>query len=232
MNDELVIADLAEDNPNVFYELAIRHVTKKPCIQLKEPNQKLPFDIADTRTIDLNTSDLESVEKAKESLKGHLDSVGEETPNPITVAVDNLVLQGSKNPITNSLSEIMRALSEIRVAISGTEKMTIDQEMTIRQKEDEITAQQLRQPIGLLDAAIMALNNNDKLPIELKEEVKKINDATQSLHRIQTWLTATRQRYLYGKAMNERMNEKNRMMAIQREMYERQKAMREQSAPA
>ena len=50
--DDLVIAYLAENNPNVFFELAIRYVTQKPCIQLKEPSQELPFDIKDTQTIE------------------------------------------------------------------------------------------------------------------------------------------------------------------------------------
>mgnify|MGYP003877561775 CR=1 FL=1 len=34
IKDDLVIADLSEHNPNVFYELAIRHVTNKPVILL------------------------------------------------------------------------------------------------------------------------------------------------------------------------------------------------------
>jgi hypothetical protein len=38
-NDELVIADLTGDkqnvfNPNVFYELAIRHLSKRPFVQI------------------------------------------------------------------------------------------------------------------------------------------------------------------------------------------------------
>ncbi len=34
IDDDLVVADLTGSNPNVFYELAIRHATRKPIVTL------------------------------------------------------------------------------------------------------------------------------------------------------------------------------------------------------
>ena len=34
INDALVVADLTDRNPNVFYELAIRHAVRKPIVQI------------------------------------------------------------------------------------------------------------------------------------------------------------------------------------------------------
>src|SRR5688500_11983423 len=51
MNCPLVIADLSGHNPNVFYELSIRHSVSKPCIQMIDAQDKVPFDVADQRTI-------------------------------------------------------------------------------------------------------------------------------------------------------------------------------------
>lgn len=51
VEDDLVIADLTDWNPNVFYELAIRHAIRKPFVQLIKRGEKLPFDVAGTRTI-------------------------------------------------------------------------------------------------------------------------------------------------------------------------------------
>ena len=63
--DPLVIADLTGGNPNVFYELAIRHALQKPLVQIIEKGEKLPFDIADTRTIYF---DLDDVKVAKSKI--------------------------------------------------------------------------------------------------------------------------------------------------------------------
>ena len=65
VNDALVVADLTERNPNVFYELAIRHAIAKPLVQLMESGEQIPFDVAATRTIFVDHRDLDSVADAK-----------------------------------------------------------------------------------------------------------------------------------------------------------------------
>lgn len=45
LNSDLVVADLTDHNPNVYYELAVRHAVGKPFVQLIAEGQKLPFDI-------------------------------------------------------------------------------------------------------------------------------------------------------------------------------------------
>ena len=51
IEDDLVIADLHDHNPNVYYELAVRHTTGKPCILIGKSGDKMPFDVQDFRMI-------------------------------------------------------------------------------------------------------------------------------------------------------------------------------------
>jgi hypothetical protein len=62
----IVIADLTGANPNVMYELGLRHTTGKLTIQLGE-RERLPFDVAAIRTIIFKRTDSGLVE-ARRSL--------------------------------------------------------------------------------------------------------------------------------------------------------------------
>jgi hypothetical protein len=53
----LVVADLSFHNPNVFYELCLRHATRLPTVQLKREVDTIPFDLNQYRTIPIDTSD-------------------------------------------------------------------------------------------------------------------------------------------------------------------------------
>jgi signal transduction histidine kinase len=75
LEDDVVIADLAGHNPNVFYELALRHVTGKPVVQMIQSGESLPFDIAHIRTIHFDYKDLRSVSSCMKELTLQLKAV-------------------------------------------------------------------------------------------------------------------------------------------------------------
>ena len=57
----LVVADLSFHNPNVFYELAIRHAMNLPTVQVIREAEEIPFDVKMNRTITIDCSDIYSL---------------------------------------------------------------------------------------------------------------------------------------------------------------------------
>ena len=55
---KLVIADLSFHNPNVFYELCLRHVCRLPTVQVIRSIDKIPFDLDQFRTIKIDTTSI------------------------------------------------------------------------------------------------------------------------------------------------------------------------------
>lgn len=58
LNSKLVIADLSYHNPNVFYELSLRHACRLPTVQIIRKSDKIPFDLDQFRTIQIDTTDI------------------------------------------------------------------------------------------------------------------------------------------------------------------------------
>lgn len=122
IDDPLVIADLTERNPNVFYELAIRHALRKPLVQIIKRGEQIPFDVAGTRTIPVDDRDLESVEDAKQEIVRQIESLKkrpQEVDSPISVAIELQILRQSDNPEERSLAELVASISEIKTDLSS-----------------------------------------------------------------------------------------------------------------
>lgn len=132
--DDLVVADLTTMNPNVFYELAIRHAVKKPIIQLIEKGEKIPFDVAASRTIIVDHKDLDSVEAAKTSMMNQIAQLElnpRDFETPISVAIDLQLLPQSQDPQMKTATDVLtELLSNIKVELGrigsgGTDKLAM-----------------------------------------------------------------------------------------------------------
>ncbi|MEU4679284.1 hypothetical protein [Micromonospora sp. NPDC023737] len=115
IQNDLVIADLTDQNANVFYELAVRHALRKPFVQLMAKDQQLPFDVQGMRTILVDHTDLDSVHAAKEQLGRAIDAIGRDADivTPMSVALTLQDLRGSSSPREAGLSQIIETLPQM-----------------------------------------------------------------------------------------------------------------------
>ncbi len=73
--DDLVIADLTENNPNAFYEMGYRAALGKPSIHLMTKDSPIPFDVSTIRSFSYDLADLDSVEEIKSRLIQTIKSI-------------------------------------------------------------------------------------------------------------------------------------------------------------
>ncbi len=122
MSDELVIADLTKGNPNVYYEIAIRHFVKKSIVQLIHTGQPIHFDVITQRTIEFDYQNLDSLENCKQRLGEQIQSVIKnptEVDSPISITIDTQEFLKSKDTSNNSVNKlIIDTLMNIQSQIS------------------------------------------------------------------------------------------------------------------
>jgi len=96
----LVIVDLSFHNPNVFYELAIRHAARLPVVQLTRTAGRIPFDVNQSRTIVIDTTDIYSLVPRIDSYRSAIANqvrraldAPDSVDNPITIFYPGLRVQ-------------------------------------------------------------------------------------------------------------------------------------------
>lgn len=112
LDADLVIANLTGLNPNVMYELAIRHAVRKPVVQICEKDTRLPFDIAEERTIKY-TDDIAGVIDLQNKVKDMVcQALSESEPdNPIYRVIQSNIIQQS--PIADTDKYLANRLERI-----------------------------------------------------------------------------------------------------------------------
>jgi len=115
-DDPLVIADLTDQNPNVFYELAIRHMARKPVLNIIERGHEIPFDVSPLRAIDVDYRDIDSMDRCRVELQKQIEALEDDSTrfdNPISLAIDADALHRSSNAAARSNARILTMLGEL-----------------------------------------------------------------------------------------------------------------------
>lgn len=119
VEDDLVVANLTGLNPNVMYELAVRHAKRLPVVILAERGTALPFDVSDQRTIFFK-NDMAGVSELGPTLGLAIQSaLTDDAPdNPIYRAVDQIIIQESTTGDPDFTGLLARKLEYIEQQMS------------------------------------------------------------------------------------------------------------------
>lgn len=115
---DMVIANLTGLNPNVMYELAIRHARRLPVVTLVEYGTTPPFDIALERTI-FYVDDIAGAEQLKLDLAIAVRAAENTThvDNPIYRVINEGILRANSNS-TDFQGFVLDSLNQIREEVS------------------------------------------------------------------------------------------------------------------
>ena len=116
---DLVIADITGRNPNVLYELGVRHSTGKPFIQVAREGESLPFDIAGIRTIYADLASPRTARAFVETISkfiGQIESAPDSQANPLSLAAADKKI----------FEDVIAKASDININLSATEASIVD----------------------------------------------------------------------------------------------------------
>jgi len=117
----MVIADLTGYNPNVFYELAVRHAARRPCVQVIERGERIPFDIGNMRVVYVTNRDLALAEKAREDLVQQIKAAEAQPDafdNPVSTTLELRQLQETDRPIEQAVAQVLETVQRIERVLS------------------------------------------------------------------------------------------------------------------
>lgn len=111
------VADLTGGNPNVYYELSVRHGALLPVVLIAEEGTTLPFDISQSRVIFFDHTDLASAGEAREKLQAQIEaSLTGTVDNPISDGMRLARLAGG-NVEEQALASIMDRMVRLTAAV-------------------------------------------------------------------------------------------------------------------
>ena len=144
IESDLVVANLTNNNPNVMYELCLRHVVAKPIIHICEMGTTLPFDIKDNRTI-FYTDDMMGVRELQKELSKFIkliDYKKEYNDNPVYTAIQigNLLKIHDSHDMKNAEYVLLQKIFDkvsggLEITNERIDKLSIDRTSKYREND-------------------------------------------------------------------------------------------------
>lgn len=148
----LVVADLTGGNPNVFYELALRHACGKPYIQMVHSGYEIPFDLQGVRTIEYDLSDPDHLKTAGTTLSRHVRSIrdGHKVDSPVSMVMTESLLSQDSNAVSVFLEKfwslesnvelLQKSMDDLKDEISDLKSTADDVDSNVSSMENQLSS--------------------------------------------------------------------------------------------
>jgi len=148
----VVVADLTNQNPNVFYELGVRHALRPRTILISEKSEDIPFDLKDYRTIIYENS-AKGVASFRKKLKEFLDAMKKDPERP-----DNPVLDKIGSIIEANIRNLQIENIELKKRLDTSSKNKTPTMMRERAIRKEKASQRVDRILALIGAKRQIIN--------------------------------------------------------------------------
>lgn len=180
----VVLADLSLDNPNVFYELGIRHVmSSSGTVLMCRKGSTLPFDVKLSRTIfydfDGKSLDWEEVERVLEPLKLALEEARKGLPDsPVHALLPDSVLREKGADVRAAVRYVQNEASAIGAPLAEYQRLVADHWETRGQTAADLFGEHCDSIFGSRSLAYLCLKS-DPLPETAIRLADHLNDCEQ-----------------------------------------------------
>jgi hypothetical protein len=137
---DAVIADLTDLNPNVFYELGVRHALRVGTILIALKGTRPPFDVGDLRIIpyeDRVGGEKEAIPQIQEMLRSLLVD-NRPQDSPVLHAIPDLAHLGAVKEHEARIAAILRERDLLRIQLEVSEKTTLANQAAIEGMREAI----------------------------------------------------------------------------------------------
>lgn len=116
---DVVVADITDLNPNVFYEMGIRHATRRPIVHVRLKGAPIPFDTAAMRAFDYSF-DVAEQQQCVQILMEALSPSNLSSETPFSIAGGSfLVLRTPTNTIPLRSLDVVQTVEDVHSLIES-----------------------------------------------------------------------------------------------------------------
>lgn len=200
----VVIADLTDNNPNVFYELGVRHTLANRTILIAQGEEHIPFDLRPYPVVFYSESPAKIAE-FKTDIKNKLQDIErnpERADNPVADFLKERNIELLSAEKKANLAKLGALLSELSYNIDEVDAI-LKQAKTIQQMRKRGKAGPWGTPLRLSKDCLELLVTTQYilLPQELSENIRDINSMVGTINsHLDMW-------WEVGKEIEERLTE-------------------------